>query len=153
MEQLLLSREERGLGFTHKFVIDYTDLTALGAVTSGVVVLMPYVAGQACTAAAYKLNTPFDGGATSTMVLDVGHNGATTDDPDSLLDNYVVHLDGTEVLYGLGNGASFATLTTGYAPLDAGFYEALFTATGGNLNVLTIGQITILLKIVDLSKF
>jgi hypothetical protein len=153
MKELQLSLEERSLGYTHKFVIGFADLVALGAVLSGAVVLAPYVPGQACVKAAFKLNTPFDGGATSTMVLDVGHNGATTDDPDSLLDNYVVHLDGTEVLFGLGNGAAFATLSTGYVPLDSGNYEATFTATGGNLNALTTGEVTILLGIVDLNSF
>jgi hypothetical protein len=153
MKQLQLSNEEKILGFTHKFGVLHTDLTALGAVTSGAVVLAPYIAGQAVTAAAFKLVTAFDGGATSALALDVGHNGGTTDDPDSLLDNYEVHADATEILYGLGNGAAFATLNTGYAPLDAGNYEATFTATGGNLNALTTGEVTILLKIVDLSKF
>lgn len=153
MDQLQLSSEERSLGFTHKFVIDYTDLTALGAVTSGAIVLAPYTAGQAVRGAAFKLNTAFDGGATSALALDVGHNGASTDDPDSLLDNYEVHADGTEVFYGLGNGAAFAANATGYVPLDAGNYEATFTATDGNLNALTQGKITILLQIVDLSKF
>lgn len=153
MKELQLSSEERASGFTHKFVIGFADLVALGAVTTGAIVLAPYVAGQACLQAAFKLNTPFDGGATSTMVLDVGHNGGTTDDPDSLLDNYVVHADGTEVLYGLGNGAAFAANATGYVPLDAGNYEATFTATDGNLNALTTGEITILLGLVDLSKF
>lgn len=153
MEQLQLTSEERSSGFTHKFVIDFTDLAALGGVTTGAIALAPYVAGQACTKAAYKLNTAFDGGASTTMVLDVGHNGAVTDDPDSLLDNYVVHVDGTEVFYGLGNGAAFAANATGYVPLDAGNYEATFTATDGNLNALTTGEITILLGITDLSKF
>lgn len=153
MEELQLSAEERSLGFTHKFKIVVADLVALGAVASGAIALAPYVAGQACIRAAYKLNTNFDGGATSALALDVGHNGATTDDPDSLLDNYQIHEDATEVPYGLGNGAAFATLNTGYVPLDAGNYEALFTATGGNLNVLTAGEVTILLGIVDLSSF
>lgn len=153
MTELQLSSEERASGFTHKFVIGFADLVALGAVAAGAIVLAPYVAGQACVKAAYKLNTAFDGGDTSTMVLDVGHNGATTDDPDSLLDNFVVHVDGTEVFYGLGNGASFAANATGYVPLDAGNYEATFTATGANLDVLTQGEITILLGLQDLSKF
>jgi hypothetical protein len=49
--------------------------------------------------------TAFDGGATSALALDVGHNGATTDDADSILDNYEVHVDATEVMFGDGNGA------------------------------------------------
>jgi hypothetical protein len=46
----------------------------------------------------------------------------------------------------------FATLRTGYYPLDAGTYEALFTATGGNLSALTAGEVNIYLKLEDLTK-
>jgi len=138
------------LGFTHRFEIPYTDLTGTAS-TSVAISLATYAAGKGVTAAAYKLVTAFDGGATSALALDVGHNGATTDDPDSILDNYEIHADATEVLYGDGNGAAFATLRTGYFPLDAGAYEATFTATGANLTVLTTGEVHIYLRIVDLA--
>jgi len=138
------------MGFTHRFEIPYTDLTSTAS-TSVAISLATYAAGKGVTAAAYKLVTPFDGGATSALALDVGHNGATTDDPDSILDNYEIHVDATEVLYGDGNGAVFATLRTGYFPLDAGAYEATFTATGANLTALTTGEVHIYLNIVDLA--
>lgn len=150
-EQLGVEMQAR-TGFTHKFTIDYTDLTALGAVTSGAVVLAPYTAGFILQLAAYRLETAFDGGATSALALDVGWNGASTDDPDGAIDNYEVHVDGTEVFYGDGNGAAFASLRTGYAALDAGTIEATFTATGGNLNALTQGKVHIFLRLVDLTK-
>ena len=149
--QLSLNEQAR-TGFTHKFTIDYNDLVAAGAAATLAIQLAPYAAGTALLAAAYRLETAFDGGATSALALDVGHNGASTDDPDSALDNYEIHVDATEVLFGDGNGAIFATLRTGYCPLDAGYFEALFTATGGNLNALTTGKIHIFLKIVDLTK-
>jgi hypothetical protein len=139
-------------GFTHKFTIQLADVVALGAATSGAIALAPYVAGYGCIGAAYKLVTAFDGGATSALKLDVGHNGATTDDPDSILDNYEIHADGTEVFYGDANGAAFATLRTGYFPLDAGNYEATFTATGANFDVLTQGEVIVFLALVDLNK-
>lgn len=138
------------MGFTHRFEIPYTDLYSTAA-ASLVVSLAAYTAGKGVTGAAYKLVTAFDGGATSALALDVGHNGATTDDPDSILDNYEIHVDATEVSYGDGNGAIFATLRTGYFPLDAGTYEATFTATGGNLTLLTTGEVHIYLNIVDLA--
>jgi len=150
-EQLGVEMQAR-TGFTHKFTIDYTDLTALGAVTSGVVVLAPYTAGTILQQAAFRLETAFDGGATSALALDVGWNGASTDDPDGAIDNYEVHLDSTEILAGDGNGAVFATLRTGYSALDAGNIEATFTATGGNLNALTQGKVHIFLRLVDLTK-
>jgi hypothetical protein len=146
--------EQAATGFTHKSIITYADVAAIsGATTSGAIAIHPYTAGTVFQAAAYKLVTPFDGGATSALALDVGHNGASTDDPDSLLDNYQIHADGTEVLYGLGNGANFATLLTGYAALDAGNIEATFTASDGNLSALTTGEVHIYLKAVDLTKY
>ena len=114
--------------------------------------MLAYTAGMLFDKAAYKLVTAFDGGATSALALDVGHNGATTDDPDSLLDLYEIHVDATEVFYGDGNGAVFATLRTGYAALDAGNIEATFTATGANLTALTQGEVHIYLRVVDLTK-
>jgi hypothetical protein len=153
MKTYSISNEEAARsGFTHKFVLDFADVAALGANAAGAIALMPYTAGTLFRSAAFKLVTAFDGGATSTMVLDVGHNGATTDDPDSLIDNVVVHLDGTEVNYQDGNGAVFATLRTGYAAEDAGNIEATFTATGGNLNLITSGEIHIYLGVTDLTK-
>lgn len=148
----LNAADQARFGFTHKVVITFADLTALGAVASGVVPLATYTAGLGCTKAAFRLVTAFTGGATSALALDVGHNGATTDDPDSILDNYEVHSTGTEIFFGDGNGAVFATLRTGYYPLDAGTYEALFTATGGNLNALTAGEVNIYLRLEDLTK-
>ena len=148
----LNAADQARYGYTHKSVITFADLVALGAVSSGVVSLATYTAGLGCTKAAFRLVTAFTGGATSALALDVGHNGATTDDPDSILDNYEVHSTGTEILFGDGNGAVFATLRTGYYPLDAGTYEALFTATGGNLNALTAGEVNIYLKLEDLTK-
>jgi hypothetical protein len=148
----LNAADQARYGFTHKVVITFADLTALGAVASGTVALATYTAGLGCTKAAFRLVTAFTGGATSALALDVGHNGATTDDPDSILDNYEVHSTGTEILFGDGNGAVFATLRTGYYPLDAGTYEALFTATGGNLNALTAGEVNIYLRLEDLTK-
>jgi hypothetical protein len=148
----LNAADQARFGYTHKSVVTFADLTALGAVASGTVALATYTAGLGCTKAAYRLVTAFDGGATSALALDVGHNGATTDDPDSILDNYEVHSTGTEIFFGDGNGAVFATLRTGYYPLDAGTYEALFTATGANLNALTAGEVNIYLKLEDLTK-
>ena len=152
MKMYILGEQESGpTGFTHKFVVPYTDLTGTAA-TSLAVPLYAYTAGTYFAAAAYKLVTAFDGGATTNMAPDVGHNGATTDDPDSLIDNYETHVDATEVLYGDGNGAVFATLRTGYCALDAGNIEATFTATGANLTALTQGEVHIYLQIIDLTK-
>lgn len=152
MKTLALSPEERAQsGFTHKAIITYEDLSGTAATTK-TLTLASYSAGQLFHKAAYKLVTNFDGGATSALALDVGWNGGTTDDPDGLLDNYEIHEDASEVKYGDGNGAAFATLRTGYAALDAGDLEALFTATGANLTALTQGEVHIYWAQTDLTK-
>lgn len=154
MKHIRLSNEEAALsGFTHKAIIPYTDLVALGATAAGVVVVGTYTAGTLLAAAAHKLVTPFDGGATSALAMIMGWNGATTDDDDGLIAaSREVHLDATEVLYGDGTGAAFATLRTGYAALDAGNIEVKFTATGGNLDALTTGEVHVYWGQVDLTK-
>lgn len=146
--------EQRASGFTHVAKIKFTDLVALGAVASGALTLLNGLrAGQLVRDAAFWLPVPFDGGATSALALDVGWNYVSgTDDPDGLLDNYEVHLDGTEVLAGDANGAAFATLRNGFAPQSACSLEATFTATGGNLNALTQGEVWIYLQLTDLKE-
>ena len=149
--QFLTAAEMARYGFTHTWVITYADLSATAATTK-TIDLINYVAGTGCTKAAFKLVTAFDGTSTTNLALDVGHNGASTDDPDSLLDAYEIHNDATEVVWGDGNGAAFATLRTGYYPADAGVYQALFTATGANLTDLTSGEVHIYLRIEPLTK-
>jgi hypothetical protein len=151
VEQLGIELQAR-TGFTHKFTIDYTDLVALGAAGSGAIVLAPYTAGTFVLAAAHRVESGFVGPSVTNLVIDVGHNGATTDDPDAYIDNVEIATAGTEILYQDGNGAVFATLRTGYGAADAGNIEATFTATGANLNVLTAGKVHVYLKIVDLTK-
>lgn len=148
----LTSTERLQGGFTHRAVIDFNDLVAKGATTTGTFDLHSYIGGRHLYGpSAYKLVTPFDGGATSNLALDVGHNGGTTDDPDGMLDNYELHADATEVNSGEGNGAIYATLRSGYAPQDSGVLQALFTATGGNLNALTQGKVAIFFTVIDLT--
>ena len=144
-------QEASAIGFSHKFVIPYTDLTGTAGLTLAIPVLA-YTAGCLFDRAAYKLVTTFDGGATTNLAIEVGWNGATTDDPDGLLNDYELHEDATEVKYGDGNGAAFATLRTGYAVLDAGNIEVLFTAIGANLTALTQGEVHIYLRMIDLAK-
>ena len=147
----LNAADQARYGFTHTVVITHADLSGTAATTK-TIALATYTAGLGCTKAAYRLVTPFDGTSTTALALDVGHNGATTDDPDSILDNYEIHNDATDIAFGDGNGAVFATLRTGYYPLDAGTYEALFTATTANLTDLTAGEVNIYLRLEDLTK-
>lgn len=152
----ILSVEEQAkTGFTHKSVITYSDIaTAGGAATAVSMDLLPYTAGTAFQAAAYKIvGAGFVGPSVTNLTVAVGWNGATTDDADGLITATEVATAGTEILYLLGNGAAFAANATGYVALDAGSIQAVFTATGANLNVLTAGEIHVYLKMVDLTAY
>lgn len=139
-------------GFTHKYTVSFRDLYTTAA-TSLAVVLDNYIPGQMLADAAYRIATNFDGGATSALTMKVGWNGGTTDDDDGAITSAQVHEDATEVPYGKANGAMVATLTSGYMPLDSGTWEALFTATGANLDALTSGSVHVYLKIVNMNLY
>lgn len=153
MKSFRLSNEEAAnTGFSHKAIIELADIVALGANLVGVIVVGSYTAGTLFRSAAHKVVTPLDGGATTNARLDLGWNGGTTDDDDGLITNREVHVDATEVLYGDGNGAAFATLRTGYAALDDGTLEVKLTAIGANLNAITQGEIHVYWGQTDLTK-
>jgi hypothetical protein len=99
------------------------------------------------------VGTGFVGPSVTNLTVAVGWNGATTDDADGLIAATEIATAGTEILYLLGDGAAFAANKTGYVALDAGSIQAVFTATGANLNVLTSGEIHVFLKAVDMTKY
>jgi hypothetical protein len=150
-----LSLEEQAkTGFTHKSIISYSDIaTAGGATTAATISLMPYTAGFAFQACAYKLVTGFAGTSITNLTVELGWNGATTDDPNGLIEASEIATAGTEINYLLGNGVAFATKVTGYAALDAGSIQAVFAATGANMDALTSGELHVFIKAVDLTAY
>jgi hypothetical protein len=153
--QVLSLEEQAKTGFTHKSIITYADIAAAGVGGTAVSMnLLPYTAGTAFQAAAYKVvGTGFVGASVTNLTIELGWNGATTDDPNGLIEASEIATAGTEVLYLLGNGVAFATKVTGYVALDAGNIQAVFTATGANLDVLTSGEVHVFLKAVDLTAY
>lgn len=147
----LSAEETRESGFTHKAVITHADLTA-AATTEALTILSGLGLGYLVRAAAFRLVSGFVGTDVTALKLDVGWNGAAVDDADGLLDNYEIATAGTEILAGTGNGAAFAANITGFAPVEAATIEALFSATGANVSVLTAGEVHIYLAVSDLSK-
>ena len=137
-------------GFSHRIELTYADFTTAGA--SQAIALLPYVAGQCFTNAAFKLVTASVGPSVTGLAMIVGWNGATTDDDNGLIESVELCAAGTEILFGAGVGAAFATTKAGYCPLDAGNIEATFTATGANVNVHTAFEIHIFLNRVNLSS-
>jgi hypothetical protein len=170
-----LTLEERiKTGCSHQVVIDYTDLndTAGAAKTLD---LVAYKARDCVTFTAFDLITPFDGGATSALAFKLGFDGATVDDDDAFIQSEELHLDATEVLASVGvppavaadtvdatYGAEEAAVITSLRNVvgnfrarriafqEAGMIEAVFTASGGNLNALTQGKVAIFMNIVNL---
>lgn len=154
MKAYILGEQEKAdCGFTHKFVIPYTDMTSTAGTTL-TIDLMSVTAGTVVKNVAHKVVTNFDGGATSALTLDLGYDlAAGTDDPNGFIEAVSVHADGTPVAYGLANGAAFATKLTGYAFLEAATIDALFTATGANLTALTQGEVHVYVELADLTKY
>jgi hypothetical protein len=140
-------------GFTDLVVIDFNDLVAKGATTSGVFTLSTYTARRYLydKLAVYQIGAGFVGASVTNLTVKVGHNGGTTDDDDSLLEAIELATAGTEILSAAGFGAAFVTKATGYAPQDAGVIEATFTSTGANLSAMTAGKVAILFSRVDLA--
>lgn len=136
-------------GFSHRFEITYADLTT--ASTAHTLNLATYTAGLGITAGAFRLVTGWVGASVTGLTMKIGHNGATTDDDDSIFEAVELCEAGTEIDFGDANGAAFATKRTGYFPLDAGTYQAIFTATGANINVCTAGEVHVYLTLVDLT--
>jgi hypothetical protein len=155
-------------GRSHMAVIDYTDLNTTDG-TAKTLVLGTYAARDIIERFIYDLVTPFDGGATSALALKVGYNGAAVDDDDAFIPSTEIHADATEILASNGTPAAvdtalideaystsestvIASLRTtvnalraaaGLAAVEAGTIEAVLTATGGDLDLLTTGKIRI----------
>jgi len=72
--QTLAAEETRQTGFTHVISVYHTDLTDTAATTKTLNLITGLDAGHIVTGAAFRLQTPFDGGATNALVLDVGYD-------------------------------------------------------------------------------
>lgn len=145
----LMEEQVASSGFTHHFMIEYSDLTA-AATTQTVALLENLPVGTLVTNAAMYLETGFVGASVTNLLLEVGWDSAA-DDPDGLLAGYEIATAGTEILAGDADGAAFATLRNGYAFVATGSLTALFTATGANLSVLTAGKVHIFLAVRNLA--
>lgn len=140
---------------THKVIISYTDVAALGASATGTLALFPintagaftktFPAGTVARFAGLNLLTAFDfsdAGITS-LTAEVGDGT----DPNRLLTATELAVDGTEILYKV-EGA----VTQPYAYLAADTIDVLFTAANGGsplLSECTSGEVEIYLHITD----
>lgn len=128
-------------GFSHKVEIDYTDLSK--AALTNTLQLFPRGSGTArkgtlVEKVATRVDVEFDGGGTSSLTVQVGDGN----DVDRLLTSQEVHTDATVDTY-KANASMHA-----YESADG--IDALFTATGANLDALTQGKIEIYLLLRNL---
>jgi len=144
------------LNVTHVRKVGYAELSA--AATTKVVDLFPIPADGYVELVGYYIAPGefFDGGATSTMTVELGVTGVDT---DGFVAATVVHVDGTEISSAINSGAFYNDLTTAnvinakvYDAASATTLSALFTATGANTSALTTGSITFFAKICDFSQ-
>ncbi len=144
-------------GFSHKAVINYSDLTTAGA--SQAITLFPDVgysagalmhAGWAVTKVAYRLITGFTGGNLSAMTMTLG-DGASATRYLAAATSDLFTAPGTTntkdfVIGGTSYAYSSADLTNSNSKL-----VATLAATGGNVNTATAGQVEIYFHIADLA--
>lgn len=164
----LTLQERIKTGCSHVAIIDYTDLSSTAGTTKTLNLFDGGLARDIVDRVLVDVVTPFDGGATSALKLDVGYNLASgTDDPDAFIDNIEVHVDATEILADGGSipvqtidttfGQQEADAITDlrarrpFAAQEAFDIEALFTATGANLTALDTGRVRIYFNVVRLT--
>jgi hypothetical protein len=139
--------------FTDSFTVDFTDFSVdnAGTLADSATKSFDYVipAGAYIQKVAYKLNTAFDdSGAGSQLQIEVGDD----DDPNGYIEAKEIHVDATEVIYAVQDGAYFNDGTTDNV-VNGKLYSAagkefkmLFTpdvgGTAYSLNELTQGNIT-----------
>lgn len=147
MKFIPLSATQRKFGLgTHKVVIDHTDVAALGSGTSAALAIFPrtgtFPAGTQVRFCGFKLNTAFDASDASinSLLIELGDGG----DPDRLLAQTQIAVDGTEILN--------ATSNLAYAYAAADTLDATFTVAGGaspTLAEINAGEVEIYLHVTD----
>jgi hypothetical protein len=142
------------LGFNYVRTVAFNELATAGL--TRVIDLFPIPADGIVTQVGFFVPEFFDGGATSSLNIEIGVTGV---DPDGFLAAKQIHVDGTELSSAYGDGAFFtagaaagAKNAVVYDAANPTVMSALFTAIGGNLNVLTQGKVTIFAQIVDFSR-
>lgn len=145
-------------GFTHKVIIGYADVAALGASATGTLQIFPtgsagdtnMPAGTYVLRAGFKLNTAFDfsdAGITS-LLIEIGDGG----DTDRHMPQTEIAVDGTEILYFVTPNSKDSAP---YAYLAADGIDAKFTAANGGsplLSECTSGEIEVYLFIADMAR-
>ena len=145
MKLSLLSYEERSsTGFSHKAVIPYTDMSSTASTLSATFTMTQLASssygaaiGSGANVIAYRIVTPFLGGAIATMVINFGTTFSAT-----------AYLNAVDVK-GQAAGTWGVVVPSTRLTSDAGA-NYYFQTTGANLTALTQGQMELYLGRVDM---
>lgn len=174
----LTNEEAAATGYTHKWVITAADLVAAGETTGATLELHPSVpADSKIENIDWNLVTAFDGGATTELTMKLGYDLSTgSDDDDAFLAATSLHADSTPVYQrqALAAAIDSSTIDTTFGQQEADVltslrtevdkllargprffnvgwsFEAVFTATTANLSALTVGEVHLYARIVQL---
>jgi cytoskeletal protein RodZ len=132
-------------GFTHKVIVDHTDVTTSAADTDQTIAILSVAAGDVVEKAAYKLVTAFSDASDAAFndtKVQVGDGG----DTDRFIAATQVNVNGTEVLFAANAN------TTAYAYTAADTVDLLVESmTAKSLSELDAGEIHIYLAVSKLS--
>jgi hypothetical protein len=139
----LLEQEISRTGFTHKFVIDYTDTnTGTGSTDTETVTLGTTPAKFVCTHALVRVATAFAGTTAFTVSVGFGSNTTAALAATTVLTAGILSTAGAVVA-----SAANSTGTSAVA------IKAVFTnATGGSPSALTAGQAVVYLRLLDVDR-
>jgi hypothetical protein len=146
----LPNETKAAFGYTHKVILDHTDLTDTDAAQT--INLIPVVAGTAVKSAATRLVSVFDSSdaATITTTVEIGHNEATPD-PNAFITSQELNPSGTEVFYTVNPSTTPFVFTEGTAASPK-YVQAAFACTSGDsLADHNVGELEVFLEIVNVN--
>lgn len=123
--------------FTHKVLVDFTDLNTTAGLVKAIDVGGPFPANTAIYGAVVLPETPFVGAGISALTLDFGDGGSAA--------RYAA---AANVLLGAGVPGVAAY----YITLVATTPKVTLTAVGANLTTLTAGKAAVLFTAINLSE-
>jgi hypothetical protein len=142
----LPNNTKTGFAYTHKLVIDHTDLTNSTNSAAQTIEVLTAPANTVVQAAATKLVVPFENTADtafSSTTLEIG-DGV---DPDRYIVSQELNVNGTEIL------AKANANTTPHAYAAADTVDCVFTPSSGkNLAALNKGELHVYLRVAALSE-
>jgi hypothetical protein len=160
MKLIPLSSEERiHMGFSHKVIVTFADLTA--AATTQTLILFPDASpadvlgtqsagytlpsGTYIAKCGFQLITPFSGGSVSALTVGIGDGGSATRYSASNASDLFTTSSNTKNASVGGTGYTFTQSDVAAGNVAA--VTALFTATGGNLSTLTAGVVELYIAV------